>query len=47
MPIHAFVKWSWNTKMLATLGNWFNSKVVSMLVKSACKRSRGPVAMIG
>ena len=42
-----FVKWSWNTKMLVTLGDWFSSKVVSMLEKSTCKRSRGTVAMIG
>ena len=41
------LKWSWNTKMLATPGDWFSSKVVSMLVKSTCKRSRGAVAMIG
>ena len=42
-----FMKWSWNTKMLATLGDLFSSKVVSMLIKSTCKRSRGAVAMIG
>ena len=42
-----FVKWSWSTKMLATLGDWFSSKVVSMLVKSTCKRSREAVATIG
>ena len=41
-----FMKWSWNTKMLATLGDSFSSMVVSMLVKSTCKRSRGVVAMI-
>ena len=41
------MKWSWNTKMLVTLGDWFSSKVVSMLVKSTCMRSRGAVAMIG
>ena len=33
--------------MLATLGDMFSSKVVSMLVKSTCKRSRGVVAIIG
>ena len=42
-----FVKWSWNTRMLVTLGDLFSSNVVSMLVKSTCKRSRGVVAMIG
>ena len=42
-----FMKCSWNTKMLATLGDWFGSKVVSMLVKSTCRRSRGAVAMMG
>ena len=42
-----FVKWSWNTKMLVTLCDWFSSKVVSVLVKSTCRRSRGVVAMIG
>ena len=41
------MKWSWNTKTLATLGYWFGSKVVSMLVKSTCRRSRGAVAMMG
>ena len=35
------------TKMLATLGDWFGSKVVSMLVKSTCRRSRGAVAVMG
>ena len=42
-----FVKWSWNTKTLAILGDWFCSKAVSMLVKSTCRRSRGAVAMMG
>ena len=41
-----FVKWSWNTKTLVTLGDSFGCKVVSMLVKS-CRRSRGAVAMMG
>ena len=41
------VKWSWKTKTLATLGNWFSSNVVSILVKSTCRRSRGVVATIG
>ena len=41
-----FMKWSY-TKTLATLGDVFSSKVVSILVKSTCKRSRGAVAMIG
>ena len=33
--------------MLATLGGLFSSRVVSMLVKSMCKRSIGVVATIG
>ena len=33
--------------MLVTLGDLFSSKVVSMLVKSTCKRFRGAVATIG
>ena len=41
------VKWSWKTKTLATLGDWFSSNVVSILVKSTCRRSRGAVATIG
>ena len=41
-----FMKWSWNTKTLVTLGDWFGSKVVSMLVKSTSRRSRGAVAMM-
>ena len=32
--------------MLATLGDLFSSKVVSMLVKCTCKRSSGALAMI-
>ena len=31
---------TWNTETLATLGDLFCSMVVSMLVKSTCKRSR-------
>ena len=42
-----FMKWSWNAKTLVTLGDWFGSTVVSMLVKSTCKRSRGAVATMG
>ena len=42
-----FVKWSWKTKTLAALGNWFSSNVVSILVKSTYRRSRGAVATIG
>ena len=42
-----FMKWSWNTKTLAALGDWLGSKVVSMLVKSTCRRSRKAVAMMG
>ena len=33
--------------MLATLGDWFGSNVVLILVKSTCKRSRGAVATVG
>ena len=40
------VKWSWKTKTLATLGNCFSSNVVSILIKSTCKRSKGVVATI-
>ena len=40
------VKWSWKTKMLATQGDLSNSMVVSILVKSTCKRSSGAVATI-
>ena len=42
--ITCFMKWSWNTKTLATLGSLFSSRVVSMLVKSTCKRSIRAVA---
>ena len=42
-----FVKWSWKTKMLATLDDWFGFNVVTILVKSTCRRSRGVVATIG
>ena len=34
--------------MLVTLGDWSGSKVVCMLLmKSTCRRCRGPVAMMG
>ena len=33
--------------MLVTLGDWFSSNVVSILVKSTCRRSRGAVATQG
>ena len=33
--------------MLATLGDWFSSNMVLLLVKSACRRCRGVVATIG
>ena len=33
--------------MIVTLGDWFGSNVVSMLVKSTCRRSRGTVATMG
>ena len=41
-----FVKWSWNTRTLATLSSLFSSMVISMLVKSMCKRSNRAVATI-
>ena len=41
------MKWSWNTKMLTTLYGLSSSMVISILVKSTCKRSMGTVAMIG
>ena len=41
------VKWSWNTRTLATLGDLFGSMVISMLVKSTYKRSIGAVDTIG
>ena len=42
-----FMKWSWNTKMLASLGDWFGSNMVSMLVKSTCRISRGAEPLWG
>ena len=42
-----FVKWSLNTQTLVTLGNLFSSRVISMLVKSTCKRSIEAEATIG
>ena len=45
--IMCFMKWSWNTRMLVTLGGWFSSMVVSMWVKSICRRSNGAVATMG
>ena len=42
-----FMKWSWNTRMLATQGSWFSSMAISILVKFICKRSNGVVATIG
>ena len=45
--ITCFVKWSWNTRTLATLGGLFSSRVISMLVKSTCTRSIRVVATIG
>ena len=42
-----FMKWSWNTRTLATLGGLFSSMVVSMLGKSKCRRSMGAVDTIG
>ena len=45
--ITCFMKWSWNTRTLATLGSLFSSRVISMLVKSACKRSIRVLATVG
>ena len=45
--ITCFMKWSWITRMLPTLGGWFSSMVISMLVKSMCRRSIRAVATIG
>ena len=47
MPVHVLVKWSWKTKTLVTLGDLSSSIIVSMLVKSTCRRSSGVVATIG
>ena len=44
--ITCFMKWSWNTRTFVTLGGLFSSRVVSMLVRSTCKRSIGVVATI-
>ena len=44
---HMFCKVVLKSKMLATLGDWFSSNVVSMLVKLTCRRSRGTVATKG
>ena len=41
-----FVKWYWNIRTLVTLGSLFSSRVISMLVKSTCKRSIRAVATI-
>ena len=41
------VKWSWNTRMFGTLGGLFSYMVISMLVKSVCKRSTGVVDTVG
>ena len=41
------VKWSWKTNTLVILGNWFSFNLVSILVKSTCKRFRGVVATMG
>ena len=45
--IMCFVKWSWNTRMLVTLDSWLSSVVISLLVKSTCRRSNGEVTTIG
>ena len=44
--IKCFMKWTWNTRMLVTLGGLFSPMVISMLVKFTCKRSIGAVATI-
>ena len=44
--IMCFMKWSWNIRTWVTLGGLFSSRVVSMLVKSTCKRSMRVVATI-
>ena len=41
------VKWSWKTKTLAIHCGLSNSIIVSILVKSTCRRSRGAVATMG
>ena len=41
------VKWSVRTRMFLTLGSWFSSMVVSMLVKSTWTSSRGAYAWMG
>ena len=40
------MKWSWNTRMLTTLGSLFGFIVISILEKSTCKRSIGVVDTI-
>ena len=45
--ILVFLPFGWKTKMLATLGDWFGTNMISMLVKSTCRRSRGSVATMG
>ena len=45
--IMCFVKWSWNTWIFMTLGGLFSSMVISILIKSTCKRSIGVVDTIG
>ena len=45
--ITCFMKWSWNTRTFVTLGGLFGSMVISILVKSTCKRSIGVVDTIG
>ena len=41
------LKWSWHTRTFAALAGLFSSRIVSMLVKSTCKRSKGAVVTIG
>ena len=41
-----FMKWSWITWTFMTLGSLFSSRVISMLVRSTCKRSIGAEATI-
>ena len=46
MPICVSWNGPWNTRTLLTLGGLFSSMVVSMLVKSMCKRSNEVMATI-
>ena len=41
-----FIKWSQETKRFTTFGDWSNSVMVSMLVKSTCSHSKSMVTII-